>query len=95
MKRRDFLKNIGVAGLATFLASSPWISALSESEHTQKEKIRLAIIGAGSRARHLSRFLTQNPKVEIAVLCDIYQPSIDSTLKLVPGAKVCMDYRIK
>ena len=93
MKRRDFLKNIGVAGLATFLASSPWISALSESEHTQKEKIRLAIIGAGSRARHLSRFLTQNPKVEIAVLCDIYQPSIDSTLKLVPGAKVCMDYR--
>ena len=35
----------------------------------------------------------QNPRVEIAVLCDIYQPSIDSTLKLVPGAKVCMDYR--
>ena len=46
MKRRDFLKNIGVAGLATFLASSPWISALSESEHTQKEKMISLFVAA-------------------------------------------------
>lgn len=93
MRRRDFFKNAGLAGLTTFLASSPWVSVFSESNHTEKEKIRLAIIGAGSRARHLSRFLIKNPRVEIAVLCDIYQPSIDSARKLVPDANVCMDYR--
>ena len=38
-------------------------------------------------------FLTQNPKVEIVALCDIYKPSVEEALKLVPNAKVYSDYR--
>ena len=38
-------------------------------------------------------FLAKNPKVEIVALCDIYKPSIESALELVPNAKVYGDYR--
>jgi predicted dehydrogenase len=93
MNRRDFLKTTGMTGLGVVLASSPWLSVLSENNHTKKEKIRLGIIGPGSRAQHLMSFLVENPKAEIAALCDIYQPSIDAALEIAPHAKVYADYR--
>ena len=93
ISRRDFLKNLGIAGAGTLLAASPWLSAFSEVTNTSNEKCRLAIIGPGSRGRFLMGFLAKNPKVEIVALCDIYKPSIESALELVPNAKVYGDYR--
>ena len=91
ISRRDFLKNLGIAGAGTLLAASPWLSAFSEVTNTSNEKCRLAIIGPGSRGRFLMGFLAKNPKVEIVALCDIYKPSIESALELVPNAKVYGD----
>lgn len=93
MNRRDFLRNLGIAGAGILVASSPWLSAFSEVNHTENSKARLAVIGPGSRGQHLMGFLCKNPKVEIVALYDIYQPSIDAALKLVPNAKVYKDYR--
>lgn len=93
INRRQFLKRIGALGAGALLVSSPWLSAFSEVVETAHEKCRLAIIGPGSRGRFLMSFLVQNPKVEIVALCDIYQPSIDEALKMVPKAKVYRDYR--
>ena len=96
ISRRDFLKNLGIAGAGTLLAASPWLSAFSEVTNTSNEKCRLAIIGPGSRGRFLMGFLAKNPKVEIVALCDIYKPSIESALELVPNAnrKFCTKYGI-
>lgn len=47
ISRRDFLKNLGIAGAGTLLAASPWLSAFSEVMNTSNEKCRLAIIGPG------------------------------------------------
>ncbi|MDO4214812.1 MAG: Gfo/Idh/MocA family oxidoreductase [Bacteroidales bacterium] len=91
--RREFLKDLGMIGAASLFAATPWLSAFSEVEHTQKEKIKLAIIGPGSRGKFHMMFLSKNPKVEITWLCDIYQPSIDSALQYAPNAKTCSDYR--
>ena len=93
ISRRDFLKNLGIAGAGTLLAASPWLSAFSEVMNTSNEKCRLAIIGPGSRGRFLLGFLAKNPKVDIVALCDIYKPSIENALKLAPNAKVYGDYR--
>lgn len=82
-----------MAGGAVMLASSPWLSAFSETESTKKEIARLGIIGPGSRGRFLMSFLKKNAKVEVVALCDIYQPSIDGALKLYPEATVYKDYR--
>lgn len=91
--RRDFLKKLGGIGAGVLLASTPWLSAFSKADETVNEKCRLAIIGPGSRGRFLMTFLLKNPKVEIVALYDIYQPSIDEALKIVPQAKVYKEYR--
>lgn len=93
ISRRDFLRNMGIAGAGALLAASPWLSAFSEITNTSNEKCRLAVIGPGSRGRFLMSFLVKNPKVEIVALCDIYQPSIDEALKLAPKAKVYGNYQ--
>ena len=93
LSRRDFLKNIGLAGGGLLLSASPWLSAFSQKEESIGNRARLGIIGPGSRGRFLMSFLTKNPKAEIMALCDIYQPSLDKALKLAPNAKVYQDYR--
>ncbi len=89
--RRDFLKMSGSAGV--LLATVPWFSAFSDSNHTTGEKARIGVIGPGSRGQFLMNFMVKNPKVEIVAICDDYQPSIDGALKIVPNAKVYKDYR--
>ena len=91
--RRDFIKNVGLTGTGMLLASTPWLSAFAEQKHTAGEKVKIGIIGPGSRGQLLMSFLVQNPKAEIVAICDIYQPSIDKALKMVPKAKVYRDYR--
>ncbi len=82
-----------MAGMGVLLASSPWLSAFSETAHTTNEKLRIGIIGPGSRGQFLMSFLCRNPKAQIVALSDIYQPSIDDALKLAPTATVYKDYR--
>lgn len=93
MNRREFIRNIGMAGGALVLSSSPWLSAFSEKEMTNTAKARLGIIGPGSRGQFLLSFLRKNPKADVIAICDIYQPSIDEALKIFPKAKVYSDYR--
>lgn len=93
LNRRDFLKRLGMAGAGTLIATSPWLSAFSEVNHTDKERCRLGIIGPGSRGQFLMSFLVKNPKVDIVAIADIYQPSIDAALQLAPKAKVYRNYR--
>lgn len=92
LSRRDFLKRVGIAGAGLLAATSPWLSAFSDVEHTAKERCRLGMIGPGSRGRFLLEFLAKNPKCEIVALADIYQPSLDEALKIVPTAKTYKDY---
>jgi predicted dehydrogenase len=91
--RRDFLKNAGIAGTGTLLAATPWVSAFADTKHTANEKVKIGVIGPGSRGQLLMTYLNKNKKAEIAAICDIYQPSIDEALKIAPKAKVYRDYR--
>lgn len=96
ISRRDFLKGFGItAGATALTASFPWLQSFAQDNlnATAGEKVRLAIIGPGSRGQYLMNFLLQNPKVEIVWLCDIYRPNLDDALKLAPSAKTCADYR--
>ncbi|MGI6242326.1 MAG: Gfo/Idh/MocA family protein [Prevotella sp.] len=93
ISRREFLKSMGVLGGGLLVATSPWMKAFADADHTAGERLRLGIIGPGSRGRFLMGFLCDNPKVEIVAIADPYQGSIDEALKMVPKAKVYADYR--
>lgn len=91
--RREFLRDLGVLGGGLLVATSPWLSTFADVDGTNKEKLRLGIIGPGSRGQFLMGFLTQNPKVEIVALADVYKPSLEAAQKMVPTAKTYHDYR--
>jgi len=93
LNRREFIQQMGLISGGLLLATSPWFSVFSEQKNTIGHKVRIGVIGPGSRGRFLMGFLTQNPKVEIVAICDIYQPSIDKALKIAPQARVYKDYR--
>lgn len=92
ISRRNFLKSLGIAGGSLLLASSPWLSTFSQIDKTSNYKVRIGIIGPGSRGRFLMGFIKKNPKADIVAICDIYQPSIDKALEIAPNAKVYKDY---
>ncbi len=93
MNRRDFLRGVGVLGGGLLAATSPWLKTFADSDLTAGERLRIGIIGPGSRGQFLMSFLVNNPKADIVAVADPYQPSIDGALKLVPKAKAYADYR--
>lgn len=93
INRRDFLKDLGILGGGLLVATSPWLSAFADVDKTASEKLRMGIIGPGSRGQFLMSFLAKNPKVEIVALADVYQPSLDEAQKIAPTAKVYHDYK--
>jgi len=96
LPRRDFLKKLAVAvGASAVLAELPWWAPLRAEPpgDAPADRVRLAVIGTGSRGTRLLLNLQRTPGVEIVALCDDYEPNLRKALALVPGAKSFADYR--
>lgn len=99
--RRDFIKKVtAISGSALVLTSMPWINSYIKGEQPGKspsDKVRLGIIGVGDRGSLLLLTIKQFEKianVEIAAVCDNYQPNYENAVKLAgPNVKAFYDYR--
>ncbi|SFE05874.1 Gfo/Idh/MocA family protein [Thermophagus xiamenensis] len=86
--RREFLKKLAITGSVATLAASPWIKAFSDNTPIGKnpsDKVRLAVIGTGSRGKQLMRYLfriANANNIEICALCDVYQPHLDKAINM-------------
>ena len=75
--RRIFLKKTSVvAGGATFGAQALSASA-AQSTPGANEKIRLGFIGVGNRGSQLLASFMKNPDMQVAALCDVYEPYLE------------------
>ena len=93
--RREFLKRLAVvAGSTALLAEMPWYSPLRAAPvgESASDRVRVGLIGVGSRGSFLLSHLLRTPGVEIAALCDNYDPHLNAGLAKV-GAKGFSDYR--
>lgn len=93
INRREFLRDLGMLGAGVLAATSPWLKTFADVNETAKERVKLGMIGPGSRGQFLLGFLSHNPKADIVAFADPYQPSIDAALSIVPTAKVYHDYK--
>jgi predicted dehydrogenase len=98
--RRDFIKTMGLGGLGMVALSSPWMSAFAEENSASKgntAKIRVAVIGPGSRGSYNSANLLAmeaTDNVQIVAVCDNYPPNLANAVKMCKGkAKGFSDYR--
>lgn len=97
LNRRELLGGASAALLATGVQSA-FGSALLPSDAAGKQagagRLRVGVIGPGSRGKELIRQLLHVPDVEIAAVCDVYEPRFAEVNQLVghpvPGTR---DYR--
>jgi len=100
INRRTFLKRISlVAGTSIALTSMPWLKIFKDDVYANgpNDKVRIGFIGIGDRGRALLmnvQAFAELLNVEIAAICDNYEPNYERAIKLTNGkAKPFKDYR--
>ncbi len=85
MERREFLKGVGMAAAATAASYRRVLGA--------NDRIRLGIIGPGSRGQELMKEALKAPDVEFAGVADAFSLRQRQALQIAPAARACFDYR--
>jgi predicted dehydrogenase len=100
LNRREFLKKISIiAGSSAAVASMPWLKVFKEEVYAKSanDKVRLGFIGIGDRGSALLLNVltfTEVLNVEVAAICDNYEPNYQRAIKYTGGkAKSFYDYR--
>jgi predicted dehydrogenase len=91
INRRDFIKRVPIQYIG---AVSIAVSGLStRSVLGANDKVRLGVIGTGRQGRdNMENFMRHG--VEVAAVCDVYQPNLDKGLEAAGGkAKTYKDFR--
>jgi predicted dehydrogenase len=91
ISRRAFL-----AQLSVFAGALSWIPMLVEAADRSKTsgKVRVGIIGVGSRGSKLLLHLQTIPQVKIVAVCDTYQPHLYGAKKMTDGhARTYQNYQ--
>jgi predicted dehydrogenase len=90
INRRDFIKRAAASGAGLSLAMS---GASTGRVLGANDRIRLGLIGCGRQGRdNMGNFRRQ--KVEIAAVCDVYEPNLQKALHEAGGsAKALKDFR--
>jgi len=95
--RRDFLKGGSTAALLTMMGGVKLVAQTSDSSSEKKKytgpKLKVGVIGLGTRGREIVNTLARNEYAEIAGLCDRYPLSIRRCANSAPGAAQVEDYR--
>lgn len=97
VNRRDFLKT-GVGAASAGLASLATVSFLPKRVFGASDRVRVAVVGLHGRGLDHIRAYSQIPNVEIAAICDVYEPVLRERLNNVekmglPKPATCIDIR--
>jgi len=100
INRKKFLEmTAAFAGSSVMATHMPWFSIFNHPAPVGKgaaDRVRLGVIGVGSRGSALTYNLQELEKhmnLEIAAVCDNYEPHFEKAKEIVPGADAYMDYR--
>jgi predicted dehydrogenase len=87
IERRSFIKQSIATGITAVATGNKILGA--------NDRIRIGVIGPGRQGRGVMRTFAKNSDVEIAALCDVYQPQIDAAIKdgRLEGVKIFKDFR--
>ena len=87
MNRRDVLQGLSISMLSSGLLSrSPLLAQAAEASSktiSANDHINVGVIGPGSRGKELIRQLLHVPGVNIAAVCDVYEPRFAEVNQLV------------
>jgi predicted dehydrogenase len=88
--RRNFMKHAALGAAGVGIAAS----GLPRGVLGANDKIVVGVIGTGRMGRINMEDFARQPDVEIAAICDVYQPNLDEAARHTAGtAKACRDFR--
>lgn len=76
VNRRDFLKRSSTAVAGAWAGGHGFLPA-ARARDTAADRVRLGVIGVGSRGKYMMRHFLRVPGVGIEALCDIYPPRLE------------------
>jgi predicted dehydrogenase len=85
--RRDFIKKAAL-GTAAFLTPTLATNALGAND-----RVRIAMIGAGSRGQELLHQTLNTPGMQVVAVADVYTRRLDEAKLIIPGVQTFGDYR--
>ena len=96
ISRRDFVGKALAGG--ALLVAYPWLGVLADNSFSDySRKIRIGVIGVGSRGLLLLHYLTElsgKINIEVIAVCDNYEPHYQRAVKKTDGkAKAFYDYK--
>jgi predicted dehydrogenase len=84
--RRDFFKTFtAIAGTSLIASALPWLNIINAQpiqSLSPSDKVRLGIIGSGSRGSYLMDLLRLIPNAEMVAVCDNYPPNLKRGVEL-------------
>ena len=72
--RREFLKDSAMTAAGLSVGINALTSPVFAQTPGANDKVRVGFIGLGNRGTQLLRRFMANPDVEVAALCDVYEP---------------------
>lgn len=86
LSRRTFIDRVlTLTAGATVAAAAPWAIGAAGAAPAPGDKVRLGVIGTGSRGKTLVQNILKTRNCTIAALCDHYEPHLSEGRKLVPS----------
>ncbi len=86
--RRNFIGKVSAGVAGTLATMTPGAQILGAND-----RLRLAIIGAGSRGQQIMREAIACPNTEFVAVADIYTRRHDECRQFAPNARMYFDYR--
>ena len=81
--RREFLQKATIATGGLFLGSHfPDVQALARGTGQTADKVRMGIIGVGSRGQYLYNLLKRIPEVDVIAVCDDYERNLKKAFQM-------------
>lgn len=77
-----------------FVIGSGMTAAMSRSAAGANDKIRMGVIGAGTRGSYMAPIFAKNDDCEMLAVCDVFKPTREKAAAALPGKpELYVDYR--
>ncbi len=85
LTRREF---IGATAGATLLSAASAASAASTARiQGANDRVRIGLIGSGSRGRQVAGFFLKHPDAQYTAVADVFQNNVDAAVKAFEGSQ--------
>jgi len=93
LDRRDFMKRAGIGAVTAGVAGIGLTGGASRVLGAN-DRVRVGLIGAGQQGTYDMKDFALHPEVEIAAVCDVYEPNLQKALDIAgAGAQSYKDFR--